>query len=92
MEAEGEGLNPAANNFAASVYVMAYPIFDPLAYIDTQGNWVPYLQQLGPGDAASSLAGLAGGLRVRQRPWPLTGTTPFAVVVSPQSGCRNGIG
>ena len=32
VEAEGEGLNLAANNFAASVYVMAYPIFDPLAY------------------------------------------------------------
>ena len=45
VEAEGDGLNPAANNLAASAYIMAYPIFDPLAYYDAQGNWVPYLAE-----------------------------------------------
>ena len=45
VEAEGDGLNPAANNFAVSAYVMAYPVFDPLAYFDTEGNWIPYLAE-----------------------------------------------
>ncbi len=45
VEAEGDGLNPAANNFAASTYAMAYPMFDPLAYFDKQGNWIPYLAE-----------------------------------------------
>ena len=45
VEAEGDGLNPAANNFAASAYIMAYPIFDPVAYYDTEGNWIPYLAE-----------------------------------------------
>ncbi len=45
IEAESDGLNPAANNFGASAYAMAYPMFDPLAYFDTEGNWVPYLAE-----------------------------------------------
>ena len=45
VEAEGDGLNPAANNFAVSAYVMTYPVFDPVAYWDTQGRWIPYLAE-----------------------------------------------
>ena len=45
VEAEGDGLNPAANSFAVSAYVMTYPVFDPVAYWDTQGNWIPYLAE-----------------------------------------------
>ena len=45
VEAEADGLNPAANNFAVAAYVMAYPMFDPLAYVDTEGNWIPYLAE-----------------------------------------------
>ena len=45
VEAESDGLNPAANNFAASAYAMAYPLFDPVAYFDTEGNWVPFLAE-----------------------------------------------
>ena len=43
--AEGDGLNPASNAFSTPVYLMAYPIFDPLAYYDTAGNWVPVLAE-----------------------------------------------
>ncbi len=43
--AEGDGLNPAANNFSGPVYVTAYSLFDPLTYYDTQGNWVPVLAE-----------------------------------------------
>jgi peptide/nickel transport system substrate-binding protein len=45
VEAEADGLNPAANNFAVAAYVMAYPIFDPLVYFDREGNWIPYLAE-----------------------------------------------
>jgi len=45
VEAESDGLNPTSNNFAVSAYVMAYPVFDPVAYWDTQGNWIPYLAE-----------------------------------------------
>ena len=45
VEAESDGLNPAANNFAVSAYVMAFPIFDPLAYWDISGRWIPYLAE-----------------------------------------------
>ena len=45
VEAEGDGLNPAANSFAVSAYVMTYPMFDPVAYWDTQGKWIPYLAE-----------------------------------------------
>ena len=34
VEAEGDGLNPAANSFAVSAYLMTDPIFDPVAYWD----------------------------------------------------------
>ena len=43
--AEGDGLNPASNAFSTPVYLMAHPIFDPLAYYDTAGNWVPVLAE-----------------------------------------------
>ena len=45
IEAESDGLNPAANNFAVSAYIMTYPIFDPLTYYDKQGNGVPVLAE-----------------------------------------------
>ena len=45
VEAESDGLSPAANNFAVSAYVMTYPVFDPVAYWDTSGNWIPYLAE-----------------------------------------------
>ena len=45
VEAETDGLNPAANNFAVSAYVMAFPMFDPLASWDTRGQWIPYLAE-----------------------------------------------
>ena len=43
--AEGDGLNPAANSIAGPLYNIAYSIFDPLTYYDTQGNWVPVLAE-----------------------------------------------
>ena len=43
--AEGDGLNPAANNFSGPVYVTAYSLFDPLTYYDTQGNWLPFVAE-----------------------------------------------
>ncbi|MDE0162231.1 MAG: ABC transporter substrate-binding protein [Acidimicrobiaceae bacterium] len=43
--AEGDGLNPASNAFSTPVYLMAHPVFDPLAYYDTGGNWVPFLAE-----------------------------------------------
>ena len=43
--AEGDGLNPASNAFSTPVYLMAHPIFDPLAYYDTAGNWIPVLAE-----------------------------------------------
>ena len=45
IEAEADGLNPAANNFAVAAYIMTYPILDPLTYYDKQGNWVPVLAE-----------------------------------------------
>ena len=45
VEAETDGLNPAANTFAVSALTMAYPIFDPLAYFDPEGNWIPILAE-----------------------------------------------
>jgi peptide/nickel transport system substrate-binding protein len=45
VEAESDGLNPAANNFAVSAYVMTSPVFDPVAYWDTKGQWIPYLAE-----------------------------------------------
>lgn len=45
VEAESDGLNPAANNFAVAAYVTTYPVFDPVAYWDVEGNWIPYLAE-----------------------------------------------
>ena len=45
VEAEGDGLNPAANSLAVSALIMTYPVFDPLAYYDTDGNWIPVLAE-----------------------------------------------
>ena len=45
VEAETDGLNPTANNFAVSAYTMGYPVFDPLFYFDTEGNWFPFLAE-----------------------------------------------
>ena len=45
VTAEGDGLNPAANNMTGPVYIMAFPVFDPLAYYDTEGSWVPVLAE-----------------------------------------------
>ena len=38
-------MNPTSGNFAVSAYVMTYPVFDPVAYWDTSGNWIPYLAE-----------------------------------------------
>ena len=43
--AEGDGLNPASNAFSTPVYLMTHPVFDPLAYYDTAGNWIPVLAE-----------------------------------------------
>ena len=43
--AEGDGLNPASNAFSTPVYLMAHPVFDPLAYYDAEGNWIPVLAE-----------------------------------------------
>lgn len=45
VEAEGDGINPAANNFAAPSYVMALPVIEPLVYWDADGSWTPYLAE-----------------------------------------------
>ena len=45
VEAETDGLNPAANRFAVSAYTMGFAIFDPLFYIDGDGNWFPFLAE-----------------------------------------------
>ncbi len=45
VEAEGDSLNPTSGSFAVSAYVMTYPIFDPVAYWDKTGQWVPYLAE-----------------------------------------------
>ncbi len=45
VEAEADGLSPAANNFAVSAYVMTYPVVEPVAYWDVGGNWTPYLAE-----------------------------------------------
>ena len=45
VEAEGDSLNPTVGSFAVSAYVMTYPIFEPVAYWDKSGNWIPYLAE-----------------------------------------------
>lgn len=44
-EADSDGLNPVANNFAVSAYLMANPLFDPLFAYDKDGQWFPYLAE-----------------------------------------------
>ena len=65
VEAEGDGLNPAANSFAVSAYLMTDPIFDPVAYWDVHGRWIPYLaESFEPiGDASSWEMKLREGVR-----------------------------
>ena len=43
IEAETDGFNPTANRWAASGYMIASAVFDPLAAFDDKGNWQPYL-------------------------------------------------
>ncbi|MBQ89003.1 MAG: hypothetical protein CL433_09225, partial [Acidimicrobiaceae bacterium] len=45
MEADGDGINPVANNFANSAYLMGQSIFDPLFTLDQNGDWFPYLAE-----------------------------------------------
>ena len=45
VEAETDGLNPAANNFAVAAYTMGFAMFDPLFSIDKDGNWFPFLAE-----------------------------------------------
>ena len=41
MEADGDGINPVANNFANSAYLMGQSIFDPLFTLDAGRQLVP---------------------------------------------------
>ena len=63
--AEGDGLNPASNAFSTPVYLMAHPVFDPLAYYDTAGNWIPVLAESWTklGDGASWQMKVREGVR-----------------------------
>lgn len=45
IEAETDGLNPTANNFAVSAYLIGDTIFDPLFYVDEEGQWFPWLAE-----------------------------------------------
>ena len=45
VEAASDGLNPTANNFAQAAYMMGYAIYDPLFYVDTDGQWFPFLAE-----------------------------------------------
>jgi len=45
VEAPSDGLDPTANNFAQSAYIMGYAMYDPLFYVDTEGNWFPFLAE-----------------------------------------------
>lgn len=45
VEAESDGLNPSANNFAVSAYITTYPVVEPVAFWGSEGNWVPYLAE-----------------------------------------------
>lgn len=64
VEAETDGLNPAANNFAVSAYTMGYALFDPLFYIDRDGNWFPFLAESAEpiGDGSSWLVKVREGI------------------------------
>ncbi|MEZ5165339.1 MAG: ABC transporter substrate-binding protein [Acidimicrobiales bacterium] len=65
VEAETDGLNPTANNFATPAYIMGYPMFDPLFYVDTDGNWFPYLAESAEpiGDGSSWQVTLRQGVK-----------------------------
>ena len=65
VEAEADGLNPAANNFAVSAYVMTYPVVEPVSYWDAEGNWVPHLAESFTkiGDGSSWQLKLREGIR-----------------------------
>ena len=65
ISAEGDGLNPAANPMTGPVNNIAYAIFDPLAYFDTQGGWVPVLAESWTkiGDGTSWQMKLREGIR-----------------------------
>ena len=43
MEADSDGINPVANNYATAGGTMGRAIFDPMFVMDADGNWVPYL-------------------------------------------------
>ncbi len=45
LEAESDGFNPTANRWAASGYMVADAVFDPIAAFDAEGNVQPYLAQ-----------------------------------------------
>ncbi len=45
LEAESDGLNPVANNFAQSAYMVGFALMEPLAYYDEAGNWFPWLAE-----------------------------------------------
>ena len=65
VEAEADGLNPTANNFAVSAYVMTFPVVEPVAYWDVDGNWVPHLAESFTkiGDGSSWQLKLREGIR-----------------------------
>ena len=65
VEVESDGLNPAANNFSASGYVMVFPVVEPLAYWAADGSWVPYLAEsfMKIGDGSSWQVRLREGVR-----------------------------
>lgn len=61
VPAEADGLNPAANNFTASAFVMGYPVFDPLFAVDENGDTFPWLAE----SATPIDGGIAWDVRVR---------------------------
>ena len=65
VEAEADGLNPAANNFAAANTMMARPVFDSLVVWSDEGRWVPHLAESFTkiGDGTSWQMSLRPGVR-----------------------------
>lgn len=45
LEADTDGLNPAASRFAAAGVIMGNAVFDTLAATTADGGWVPYLAE-----------------------------------------------
>ncbi len=43
LEADGDGINPVANNFANAATLIGRTLFDPLFAISQDGTWIPYL-------------------------------------------------